>query len=288
MRKRIISTIIGACIFTLAIAMIVIFYNKNQMKNKIDVNTLKGVTIVDLEPIEHVELPSNLDNGAALTATGISYNMNSSEFFIGNYGKATKDDSQFYPSIISMPQDFSCVDNVLHFDVDSIDVQGIAYDESNDSFWYTNGESVINCSASNTRELSRFLLGKYGRYKANGICIDANDGSLWVLCMYKYLLHYDREGLLQSAFDCGYIGQDHIFMDSEGLLYISSGIDYHGDNNFVICMDKDAKIKTIYRVKGSYAIEGVMVLHKRLYVVNDGLYHDAEIRNNYINIYKIP
>lgn len=288
MRKRIIAIIVCACIFVLVIVLMVILYNRNQMKNKIDVTSLKGVTIIDLEPIEYVELPSVLDNGAALTATGISYNTNEDVFFIGNYGKATIDDSQFYPSIISMTQGFSCINNVLHFDVGSIDVQGIAYDETNDSFWYTNGDSVINCSASNTRELSRFSLGKYSRYKANGICIDTNDGSLWILCMYKYLLHYDKEGILKSVFDCGYIGQDHICMDSEGLLYISSGVDYHGDNNYVICIDKEANIKTIYRVKGSYAIEGILVLQNSLYVVNDGLYHDAEIRNNYIQIYNIP
>ena len=283
-----IAIIICICIVTMVIIMIFDLYNRNQTKNTIDISTLNDVTIVDLEPTEYVELPTQLDNGAALTATGVSFNRNNGFYYIGNYGKSTIDDSKFYPSIISMPNDFSCVDRVIHLNSESIDVQGIAYDEMTDSFWYTNGDSVINCDALDAREISRFSLGKYSKYKANGICIDTDDSSIWILCMYKYLINYGRDGEIKCVIQSEYIGQDHIFMDSKGMLYISIGNDYNGENNFVLCMDKEANIKTLYRVKKSYAIEGILVLNNNLYVVNDGIYHDAKIRSNYIQIYRIP
>lgn len=287
MKKRIIAIMLCVCLIVVVTSVLLLIYQRNHLKNIVDVSKLNNVKIVDLEPIEYIELPSTLDNGAALTATGISCDRNSNALFIGNYGKASSEDSDIYPSIISVSQDSFNVNGYIHFDMDSIDIQGIAFDVTNNSFWYTNGGSVINCSALDASELSSFSLDKYSKYKANGICIDANDDSLWVLCLYKYLLNYDKKGNLLKVLDCEYIGQDHICSDNNGLLYISAGVDYSGENNYIICIDKNAEIKTIYRAKGSYAIEGVLILDDDLYIVNDGIYHDAKIRENYIQIYNI-
>ena len=287
MKKKIIAMLLCVCLIVVVTSALFLIYQRDHLKNTVDVSKLNNVKIVDLEPIEYIELPSTLDNGAALTATGISCDRNSNTLFIGNYGKASSEDSDIYPSIISVSQNSFNVNGYIHFDMDSIDIQGIAFDVTNNSFWYTNGDSVINCSTLDASELSSFSLDKYSKYKANGICIDANDDSLWVLCLYKYLLNYDKKGNLLKVLDCEYIGQDHIWSDSNGLLYISAGVDYNGENNYIICINKTTEIKAIYRVKGSYAIEGILILDDDLYVVNDGIYHDAKIGKNYIQIYNI-
>lgn len=71
-------------------------------------------------------------------------------------------------------------------------------------------------------------------------------------------------------------------------IYISAGVDYQGNNNFVICLSKDMERKFVYRVNESYAVEGILVKDSTLFVVNDGIYHEAKIKNNYVQEYLIP
>lgn len=46
--------------------------------------------------------------------------------------------------------------------------------------------------------------------------------------------------------------------------------------------------KFVYRVNESYAVEGILVKDSTLFVVNDGIYHEAKIKNNYVQEYLIP
>lgn len=287
MKKKVLIACTVFYTLIIYISIILLMYNKNQMRNTIDLYSLDDDEIVDLDPIEYIELPSQLGNGHPVAPTGISYNTNSHCFYIGNYGKFLGSDTEIYPGIIGMSSNFSEITNEVYFDNDKIDVQGIAYDDITASIWYTNGEMVVNCDAENGTEISSFSLGKYGKYKANGICIDSEDDSIWVLCLYKYLLHFSKDGILLSEVNCEYIGQDHICMDRNSLIYISVGVDYQGKNNFVVCIDENANVKGIYRVNGSYAIEGILIHGSNLYVVNDGIYHEAKIKRNFIQRYNI-
>lgn len=288
MRKRIIWVIVLSCVIIASALFLLKKYEQKQLQNTVDVAALNGIPVICLDPIEYIELPSQLDNGYALTATGLSIDEINQTWFIGNYGKGEKGDADFYPSIVNVAADFSTINYTIPFDGDEeVDIQGIAYDKANSSLWYTNGGDVINCNSSTGEEINRFSIGEYSNYKANGICIDSQDGTLWILCMYKYLLHFDKDGTMLDEFDCGYIGQDHICMDEDGQLYISVGTDYQGENNYVVCMDREANIQTIYQVNGSYAIEGIALIEGELYVVNDGIYHESKIRKNYIQIYDI-
>ena len=289
MRKKVIWIAVLMCLSVVIFAFSLIKYKQRQQKNTIDVSAVNDTAISTLDPIEYIELPSQIDNDYALTTTGLCFDENSQSYYVGNYGKAKKNDTEFHPSIVNVTSDFSAINYVLYFDENNkTDLQGVAYDNSNSSLWYTDGVSIINCDSSDGSELSRFSIGEYHKYKANGICVDTEDDSLWVLCSYKYLLHFDKGGTLLETFNCEYIGQDHITMDENGLIYISAGMDYQGENNFVICMDQDANILMIYRVKESYAVEGLIVLDEKMYIVNDGIYHEAKIRKNYIQVYNIP
>jgi len=275
-----VSTVIGGGLY---------YYKYHHINNRTNLATLPGVNIIDLNSERYIELPLFTKERYALTATGISYNESDKAFYIGNYGKSSKDDKAFYPSIEKIDSNsLEIIDEYLIENIkEGVDIQGIAYDKSSNSLWYTNGNSVINYSIDQKKENSSFSIGKYKRYKANGICIDTQDASLWVLCMYKYLLHFNQDGSLIKTYNCDFIGQDHICMDKQGKLYISAGIDYQGNDNFVVSYNKNLTADKVYRVNESYAIEGIAIIDSKLYVVNDGYYHDAKIRSNYIQEYSI-
>lgn len=282
-KKLIISSIVVVIIMLVSI----IFYSNYHLKNTVEIAEVAREEIIELYPVEYIGLPSYTKCGYAFTVTGLSYDNSVHQFFIGNYGKSAKDDIEFHPSIIAMDFEFSQLAKELYFDDVDTGVQGIAYDESNDSVWFTNGKRVINCTKAEGKVISSFTIGRYSRYTANGICIDVKDDSIWILCMYNYLLNFKKDGSLINSYRFDYIGQDHICMDENGNIYMSVGIDYQGDDNFVICIGRDMKPKTIYRVNGSYAIEGILVMDSKLFVLNDGIYHEARIKNNYIQEYLI-
>lgn len=174
-----------------------------------------------LYSVKYTELPSQTQKSYGFTATGLSFDKKNNQFLIGNYGKSKKEDKEMYPGVISMDIEFSEIAGELYFDSGwGVDIQGIAYDEINDSIWYTNGNEIINCAKDNGEIISSFTIGNYGKYKANGICIDADNQSLWILCTYKYLLNFKKDGKLIRACECDYIGQDHICMDEKGDIYI--------------------------------------------------------------------
>lgn len=274
-------------IFVLVIILGIYYYKIHCLRTSVNVADLTDVNILNLESEKYIELPARTKNGYAMTITGISYNKRDDCFYIGNYGKALKDDKEIHPSIEEMDSEFLEISDEIFFLDDNLDIQGIAYDEINDSIWYTNGKNIVNYSIDKKETINNFALGKYAKYKANGICIDNRDGSLWVLCMYKYLLNYKKDGSLIESYNCDYIGQDHICMDENGKIYISVGIDYQGNDNFVVSFDKNFNIDTVYRVHESYAIEGIIVIDSKLYVVNDGIYHEAKINKNYIQEYSL-
>lgn len=288
MKKRsiIIGFAVGILILFLAVA--VIYKNNYIIKNTIDVSSLtrEREEVVNLYSKNYIELPDQTLAKHGFAPTGISYSNMNDCYYIGNYGKRKNEDKGIYPSIICFDASFESIKNELYFNDDSTDIQGISCDEKG-SIWYTNSDYVINCSVKDGSIMSSFKIEGFQRYKANGICIDPQDGSLWVLCMYKYLLHYKRDGKLIEAFDCNYIGQDHICIDKEGHIFISTGSDYTGNDNYVLRFSKDFSLEKIYRVNDSYAIEGIVVNGSELIVVNDGIYHDAKIKKNYIQIYNL-
>lgn len=288
MRKRTIELSALMCLLLILSLFLWKKYEQNQMQNMIDVSDIKNVPVICLEPLEYIEMPSQTDNGHALTCTGLCYDKIGQTWFIGNYGREKSDDKDFYPSIVNVSADFYEINYTIPFDGgDQVDIQGVAYDKETSSLWYTNGEQVINCDPITGEEISRFSIGDYSKYKANGICLDLKDGTLWILCRYKFLLHFSKDGTLIDKVICEYLDQDHICMDDDGLLYISIGADYQGENNYVLCMDREANIQKLYQMKESYAIEGIVLLDNRLYVVNDGIYHESKIKKNYIQIYDI-
>ncbi|MDD2971661.1 MAG: hypothetical protein PHE02_05970 [Lachnospiraceae bacterium] len=221
------------------------------------------------------------------TCTGLTWDASDNSFWIGDYGALNFGD-MLVPRVVEIDKDLRKVLKVLEVsDVlsDGDNLQGVAYDQNNNSLWLAVGDSCKNINKDG-KLIYEFNLGKYSSYKANGICVD-ND-TLWVLCYSKYLLHYDKTGNLIKEFNFNYKGQDQICIYEDTIL-ATIGADYTGENNYVVSIAKetDASMSVKYQVKGAYAVEGIAVVDGKLYIVNDGLYHDAKIKESYISIFDI-
>ena len=164
-------------------------------------------------------------------------------------------------------------------------MQGIAYDTIDDAIWIAVGASIQEISKRGKLTIV-IDLGKYKKYQANGICMDNEDHTLWVLCYNKYMLHFDREGNLLKSYPVNMKDQDMIYM-YDGLIYITVGADYKGEENYCVVFDTQTEnIKIQYKLYQSYAVEGIYIDDDYIYVVNDGAFHNAMIPRTYISVYE--
>ena len=220
------------------------------------------------------------------TSTGLSFDERNNTFWIGDYGTAESADVQT-PRVVEVNKDLNKVLRIV--DLSNIlsncdNLQGVSWDQTNDSLWLAVGDSCKNINKDGTL-ISEFELGKYKKYKSNGICVDKD--SLWVLCYSKYLLHYKKSGTLLKEYKVNFKDQDMLFNSGNELL-ITVGADYNGESNYVVSFDKNTgKIRVKYQTIGSYAVEGLSIVDGKMYIVNDGLYHDAKIKESYFAIYDL-
>jgi DNA-binding beta-propeller fold protein YncE len=121
--------------------------------------------------------------------------------------------------------------------------------------------------------------------KPTGVAIDQATGHLWVLT-FTDLIEYTKEFRQISTFPIHKDGQDQLAI-LNGKIYITHGLDYSKDQ-FVSVFDiATRRIDETYTVDKSYAIEGIAIVDSLVYIANDGLYHDAKIKRNQVNIYKL-
>ena len=132
---------------------------------------------------------------------------------------------------------------------------------------------------------------------ANGILYDYKTDSLWVLTGNN-LVNVTKNGDIITSFKLGIeneketITPDQLCYDLEGRICFTAdvGADYQEDNNWLYCVQiTGANLNVLYKycLKESYAVEGAYFYDNRLYVVNDGLYHNAKNRKNCVCIYEI-
>ena len=102
----------------------------------------------------------------------------------------------------------------------------------------------------------------------------------------NYLYNCSYDGVVQKTIKIHIKGQDQLLLDEKNdLIYFSAGADYHGDSYIYTVDLKTSKVKPLYVLKDSYAIEGITIVDDVLYVLNDGYYHDAETPINQVNMY---
>lgn len=246
-----------------------------------------------LDPAARIVLPDlpGMPVGKGFTCTGLTYDSREQCFWAGNYGAIAPDTADVRPSLVKLSMDLDQYLGEIPIkreleSGDQVNLQGVAYDVSNDSLWYADGKNICNIAKSG--ELLRQIgLGKYERYAANGVAYAADTDTLWVLCYREFLLHMTKDGNILAAYACDLEGQDHLFV-YEGDILLSAGTDYHGKDNYICRFNKDTgEVTPALNVQSSYAIEGICVVGHQLYVANDGFFHAARDDQNTILVYEL-
>ena len=222
--------------------------------------------------LEAERIISFSDFGAEnFTCTGMTYDTKDDVVWIADYGALTLNGDR-HPRVVAV-KNFESVVKSLDVDTGS-DLQGIAYDEKDDALWLALGDKVIEMDKDGKTVDSLELT-----FTPNGICYDPDD-TLWVLCTEKYLLHLEKSGEIIQSYEFNYRHQDHIYTNGE-CIYVTIGADYKGDDNY-LCKFSEGGDKEFYRLIGANAVEGICKIDGRIYIANDGLYHDDKRGESYI------
>lgn len=274
-RKILLSVLIVLLVISSIVAIYKIRIRPVAVSNRTNTKILEG------QVIKFKEFSSS-----NFTSTGLAFDEIDNAFWIGDYGALNSKEFQT-PRVVEVNKDLTKIMKTV--DLSNVlgkgdNLQGVAWDYKSDSLWLAVGNSCKNITKDG-RLIVEFNLGKYSKYKSNGICVD--NETVWVLCYSKYLLHYDKTGRLIKEYKFNYKDQDMLFNGKDELL-ITVGADYKGEENYILSFDKaSGKTAVKYQVIGAYAVEGITVVEDKMYIVNDGLYHDAKIKDSYFSIYDL-
>lgn len=274
--KRKLSLIIISIIFILIFAIIVL-YKKDNLPFLVFLNRekIKKVEKVDIIYLNRL----NLGN---ITITGISYDEDNESFWLADYDSNISD-NVITPRIIETDKEIKKVKNIIEIKGSNYNIQGISYSKNTKTLWIATGRSIINMTKDG--KIIKEIEFDQNKCISNGIYYNDINDSISVLCYEKYLLNLDVYGKILNESKMDIKNQDHLTIKNFNT-YISAGANYNG-KNYIIVFDEENKIKKIYELKESYAIEGIVFKENKLYVANDGLYHSAKIEDNYIVIYDL-
>ncbi len=275
-------------ILTMILILVIVFIIVLAKKNKYnDIVVKEDNTTITLNPNETIFLEDITQSN--FTCTGIAYDNLTNTFWIADYGAENKD-KPLNPRLIQLDEKLSEIYSIIdlaNFMNDDFNIQGITYDTSSDSIWIAVGKSIINIDKKGNL-LNAIDLKDYAKYSSNGIAYDKNNDTIWILFYKKYLLNIDKNGEVLLKQKVNLKDQDHIFLNDEGNLMATVGADYYGENNYIVDINKaTGEIGVKYKIIASYAVEGLCILNNKLYVVNDGFYHNAKINKSYIQIYNL-
>lgn len=244
--------------------------------------------IVNLNPIKIIYFEElGLDN---FTCTGITYDSLNNSYWIADYGANSINDKPI-PRIIEIDNEFKTIKNIISLE-NKLDkesnLQGITYDSDNDYLVLATGEYIYYVE-KNGNIIKHEDLKKYSKCKSNGIAYNPLDKSLWVLFYSNYLINYNSNFTINSKIKINYKDQDHIYYNSNtNHLFITVGADYLENNNYVLEYDLNEQMNyKLYRINSSYAVEGIYLTDNKMYIVNDGFYHNAKIKKSYISVYDL-
>lgn len=230
-----------------------------------------------------LKLPDKEKTNVGFTCTGLYWDKEEECFFIGNAGKYKPNDKTFQASVEIVEKDFSAIkgDIPCYLKFENMrDIQGVTKSTDGTIWLCSYGENKVRHIDEKGNEL-----GSFDIKEPSGITNDSRSNTLWILTN-NYLYNCSYDGVVQKTIKIHIKGQDQLFLDEKNdLIYFSAGVDYHGDSYIYTVDLKTSKVKPLYVLKDSYAIEGITIVDDVLYVLNDGYYHDAETPINQVNMY---
>lgn len=272
-----------ASVLLIATSVLITLFSNNQITvNYFPVDEIVADEVIELTREEKIQLPKI--DGKEFTCTGMTYDSDSNLFWICNYGKETADDIEFSPSIVAFDLSMQVVVKTIRLDISNdSSLQGITYDSKTQSLWFTTGNVLYNIS-KNGEIIDRFSTS----YQYNGLLFDYKKDVFYVLCYKRYLLTIDRHNEVIENRSVNYLNQDQLSFDGNGNILITVGNDYLGEDNYVVTYNLDNNISTTkYRVLDSNSVEGIVYHNNKLYICNDGFYHNAKDKSNWISVYSV-
>ena len=261
-----------------------LFVTRRMMNRQISFSTLASDAVI-MNPVLTVSLPETQNSKGSFTCTGLTYDTAEDVMWGGYYGRTTPEDDSLQPALIKLDLDFHILDEISLENYakrnERMSLQGITYDATDDSLWFTDSETVFEID-KNGQQLREF---KVEGINPNGIVYDTASDTLWVLGYKRYLINLTKDGKVIKKVRCNYLDQDQL-MIVDGAVYFTVGADYKGDQNYVgVVSVESGKVSCYAQLADSYAVEGCCVIEDKLYVFNDGFYHNCAIKENIVQVY---
>lgn len=236
-----------------------------------------------LTAYETITLPNIYGDGHGFTCTGLAYDERNDLFLVGDIGMQ-QPGGTMRSQIVKLSTDFTTViGTIALYEFTSNDVQGIAIRKSDNTIWFCSPTDNVIYHISS----SGILYDYFSVARPTGIAYDRRDDTLWVLTMNNKILHLHTDGTQILSVDFAYTETlDQCFLDENGYLYITAGVNYQGRNNIYL-FDTSTSNQSITCTVDSYSVEGICILGNYMYILNDGYYHSAIVDVNQVNIYQL-
>jgi hypothetical protein len=247
-----------------------------------DFSTLKSLAFSSSQSLPDGQAS---DAGKGFTITGLAYDP-SGFFWASNFGDNIEPiGAPYAPALIKLSLDGTTI--LQEIDISSVigtdaGIQGIAYDSSDDTLWVCEGpgHTVWHLTTSGT------LIGSFESTHCNGIAYDSLSDTLWILNTNSVFKNYTKEGVEIQEYPCFIPAPDMLTYDADRDAIWATG----GSNG------SDGKVYIFYKDKGwarqittsgnTESIEGIVVLGDKVYLGNDGYYHNTDTTNT-LQIYDL-
>lgn len=278
------SRILLGFFLTSGMIMLFLFFKYHDSPQNVE-KKFVNEDIIELNPVETFNL-NDLDIGN-ITCTGLTFDSIDKSFWIADYGAQNVGDKP-NPRLIEVNETYNKVLKIIKLNdlgIEDINLQGISYNINNNNLYIATGNYILEITKDGVikNKIENNLIGKY---KSNGIAYNEKDGYLWSLLYSKYLIQLNTDGEVEKKVNFNYKDQDQIYIENN-FLYSTIGASYSTNDNFVLEYNLNNANTKLYRVNESYAIEGIFILNGKMYIANDGVYHNAKIKKNYINVYNM-
>lgn len=226
--------------------------------------------------------------GTGFTITGLTYSSSDNTFYAGNYGKTYTSDTTVKNTIVHLSNDMKT--NLGEIDLNTIypnlkEVQGVTIDTSDDTIWFVSPSDKTMYHITKTGESINTI--SLNLSNPTGIAYDSRSDTLWVLSETS-LVNITKDGTTNKTIALDIANVDQIYLDTEDdAIYITAGVDYSGKNYVYKVKLTSQTYGLMYTLTDSYAIEGIYIKNGTMYIGNDGLYHDAQIKKNIIQTYLV-
>lgn len=276
-QRRLRLLLLGACVFlttsALACGPFVTFVNQ-PIKSMYSSKTL---------PLNLQDYAIGEDKGP--TCTGLYYDKEHNTFLVADIGKSSPDDLEFAAKILFYDSDFSVIKNCIPcFELfpSVLDIQGLTMADDGNIWFCSCGENLIREIDHNGENVTSIPI-----HKPSGIAYDRENRQLYVVTTDSFII-MSTTGDIKQEFPLNIAGQDQLFYDNaHGVLYLTAGLNYKEGPSYVYTLDSWGEYTLAYILYDSYAIEGISIVGDAMYILNDGLYHNAKDQRNCVNVYSL-